>query len=69
MIHAWWDDRPEVEAGWYVERSDAEGNCVEDSEKVYFRVDTNLFRKSQEPELRKALLAEYPEEEIKINGN
>ena len=58
-----WDDRPGVEAGWYCQSFEG-GKFMDDSQKVWFPIDTDNYDEDEEDELVEALQEAYPNAEI-----
>ena len=41
-LNGWWDDRPGVDQpGWYVTHHDSEGEIIDDSVKIWFKIDVD----------------------------
>lgn len=59
-----WDDQPGVEAGWYCETYDSDGDFREDSQKVWFPVAADDYSRRQEKGLVEALKAAFPSAQI-----
>lgn len=63
-VRYWWDDRQGVEAGWYCETYDADGDLRDDSQKVWFPVSVDEFAHNQADELEAALKEAFPGAEL-----
>lgn len=66
-VKGYWDDQAGVEPGWYCETYDAGGNPLDDSQKVWFPVDLDKYRRDQRKELIAALKAAFPGADIRLD--
>ena len=66
-IIIYWDDQPGVEPGWFVE-SRKNGEYYDDSQKCWFGLDVDEFKRTQKYELESALLTIYPGAKV-VYGN
>ncbi len=62
-----WDDQCGVEPGWYCETYDADGDFIDDSQKVWFPVRVDSYSRRQFAGLRKALQSAFPGAEIVVD--
>lgn len=59
-----WDTADARNCGWYAEALSADGEFLDDSQKVWFPVEVDRFDADEESELVSALKAEFPRAHI-----
>lgn len=63
-IEYWWDTQDASNAGWYARAFDAAGDIIDDSSKVWWRVDMDEYAEDDLESLGEALRDAYPEAEV-----
>ena len=57
-----WDDQSGVEPGWYCQSYDAEGECLADSQKIWWPIEVDDYETAED--LAAALAEAFPGAEI-----
>jgi hypothetical protein len=63
-VRYWWDNTG-LEDNWYCETYDAEGDRIDDSQKVWFPVKVDDYGPDQDNELETALREAFPGAEVR----
>lgn len=65
----WWAAKDPDNPGWYAVGKNAIGEVVDDSEKIWFRVDVRSFDQHGVSELYDALSDAYPDADVIYLGD